>query len=204
MKKLLAASLIALTSVTAAKASNTVIYDAYMGMDLGLGMMSYIDLSSEELKYMPNSSLLLGFELGAKFRPVDSIWNPGISIAWNLSFPTEPEKWGYTKQKPSYSWYTYGADFDNYFAIANRTDASSRTDLILGIGYHAVTTSYTGGGLGSGSDTDMSIDLKFGIDQALSEGIKLNAKMQFFLLPGDSWGEQDVFTKISIGFKALF
>ena len=204
MKKLLAASLIAMTAATTgARAETLSVYDAYMGFDLGLAMMSYVDLSSDELKYTPNSSILMGFDLGAKFRPLNSIWNPGVSLAMNLTFPVEPEKWTY-KQKPTYSWYTWGADFDNYFAISSREDASSRTDLILGIGYHAVTTSWVGGGYGDDSSTDMSLALKFGIDQSISENLKLNAKMQFFLLPGSSKGEQDVFTKISIGFKAVY
>ena len=201
MKKLLAASLVALTTATAARAEPLKVYDAYMGMDLGLGMMSYIDMSSKEIEDygFPESTLMLGFDIGAKFRPLDSIYNPGLSLAWNLSFPIEPKNSNIT-----YNWYTFGADFDNYFAIANRTDASSRTDLILGIGYHAVTTSYTGGGLGSGSGTDMSLALKFGIDQSLTENMKLNAKIQFFLLPGDTKGEQDIFTKMSIGFKIVY
>ena len=75
--------------------------------------------------------------------------------------------------------------------------------MILGIGYHAVTTSFTGGGR-SGSGTDMSLALKFGIDQSLTENMKLNAKIQFFLLPGDTKGEPDIFTKMSIGFKIVY
>ena len=203
MKKLLAAGLIALTSATAARAGSMTVYDAYMGMDFGLGMMSYIDTTADELKNFPTGALLLGFDFGMKFRPLDSIYNPGFSISWNSSFPTEPEEWP-TKQKPSFSWYTFGADFDNYFAIANREDESSRTDLILGIGYHAFTESWVGGGLGSDSATDMSLAIKLGLDQSISEDMKFNIKLQFFGLPGTHKYEKDVFTKLSIGFKMMF
>lgn len=203
MKKLLATSLVAIATTTA-NAKTLSVYDAYAGFDLGFGMMSYIDLSTDELKQMPTSAFMMGFDLGAKFRPLNSIYNPGVSLALNLSFPTEPEKWTLSKQKPSYSWYTWGADFDNYFAVANRSNASARTDLILGVGYHAVTTSWIGGGLGEDSSTEMSLAFKFGVDQSISENLKLNAKIQFFLLPGSNKGEQDVFTKASIGFKAVY
>ena len=200
---LIAAGLASVVGLSAADATVMKVYDPYMGMDFGFGAMSYVDLSTDESRYTPGAGLLMGFDMGAKFRTLDSIWNPGFSLGMNLTFPIEPEKW-YTSQKPFYNFYTWGADFDNYFAIANRKDASARTDLIVGIGYHAVTTSYTGGGLGSGSSTDMSLAFKFAIDQALSDEIKLNAKMQIFALPGDQKGEEDMFFKMTIGFKMLF
>ncbi|MBO4480323.1 MAG: hypothetical protein J5742_01695 [Alphaproteobacteria bacterium] len=204
MKKLLIAGLASVIGLSAANARSMTIYDVYGGMDLGLGSMSYVDLNSDESKYVVNSTFLMGFDLGAKFRPLESVWNPGVSLGVNMTFPAEPEKWGYTKQKPSYTFYTWGADFDNYFAIANRRNAAARTDLIAGIGVHSVTTSYVGGGLGSGSDTYMSVALKFGIDQGISESLKLTAKMQLFILPGNEKGEEDMFFKMSIGFKTMF
>lgn len=203
MKKFFVAGVASLIGLNAANAGEMKIYDPYIGADFGMGVMTYIDLTADEEKYTPGMAMLLGFDIGAKFRPLNSIWNPGVSLGMNASFPVEPEKW-YTKQKPSYSFYTWGADFDNYFAIANRNKADSRTDLIAGIGYHAVTTSYTGGGLGSGSDTDMALAFKFGVDQGLGDDMKLNAKMQIFALPGSKKGEQDMFFKISIGFKMMF
>ena len=204
MKKILAIAGVASVVGAVANAAELKLYDAYIGMDLGLGSMSYVDLTTEETKSVVNNTFLMGFDLGAKFRPLNSVWNPGISLGWDLTLPAEPEKWALTKQKPSYSFYTFGADFDNYFAIANRRNAASRTDLIAGIGYHAVTTSWTGGGLGSDSDTHMSVALKFGIDQGISENLKLNAKVQLFILPGNDKGEEDMFLKMTVGFKSVF
>lgn len=202
MKKLLAASLVALTSVTTANAANISLNDAYIGMDLGMLFPSWKDVPAGYEDYLPQSAFMLGFDIGAKFLPLDRVYNPGLSLGYNLSFPTEPSK-SYTKQKPAYTFWTLGVDFDNYFAIANRNKPDSRTDLIAGAGLSAVTVSVSGGGM-SDSSTTMAMDFKFGVDQGISESLKLTARMHvFFPLDSDDVG-MDALMKMSIGFKSIF
>ena len=202
MKKLLAASLIAVGAVTAARAEPLKVYDAYIGMDLGMASISYIGLNDTESKYFPDFGMLMGFDFGAKFRPLDSIYNPGFSVSMNMTFPTEPEKWA-VNQKPSVSYYTWGVDFDNYLTMANRNTPASRTDFLLGIGWHSITESWVGGGTNYDT-TSMALAFKLGLEQGISENLKLNFKIQFFMAANSDNGMLDTFTKASLGFKMVF
>lgn len=199
MKKFLVASILAMTTVCGANAGSISLNDAYLGMELGMGFISYEDISGEALKYVPNSAFLLGFDLGAKFLPLESTWNPGISLNYNLSFPTEPEK-SITKQKPSYTFWTIGADFDNYFALGNNAKPEDRTDFVFGLGIHSITTSVSGGGA-NGSDSSMALAFKLGIDQGISEDLKFVARLHYFIPTEEGVSS---FTKLSIGFKKVF
>lgn len=199
MKKLLTASLLAITATTAANAASISLNDAYLGMELGMGFISWTDVSGEALKYVPTNAFLFGFDLGAKFLPLERVWNPGVSINYNLSFPTEPEK-SVTRQKPSYNFWTLGADFDNYFAVANRRNPANRTDLVAGLGIHSITTSVTGGGMND-SDTSMALAFKFGLDQGITDDMKFVARLHFFIPTEEG---MDSFTKLSVGFKMIF
>lgn len=199
MKKLLAASVLAISTVCSANAADISLKDPYIGMEFGMLFISYDGVSGEALKYVPNSAFLLGFDLGAKFLPLESSWNPGVSLNYNLSFPTEPEKW-YVKQKPSYTFWTIGADFDNYFAVANRNKADERTDFVFGLGIHSITTSTTGGGT-SGSDSSMALGFKLGIDQGIDDTMKFVARLHYFIPTEEG---VDSFTKLSVGFKKIF
>lgn len=197
MKKFLTASVLAMSTICGANAASISLNDAYLGMELGMGFISYKDISGEYLKYVPTSAFLLGFDLGAKFLPLSSAWNPGISLNYNVSFPTEPEKAVY-KQKPSYTFTTIGADFDNYFAMSGKS--ADRTDFVFGLGIHSITTSIVGGGM-SGSDTTMAIAFKLGFDQGITEDLKFVGRLHYFIPSEEGINS---FTKLSVGFKMVF